>query len=136
MTEQIQIKILRLNTGEDIIGCCLMDDEHGCVGVENPMKVFIRRSQQVGQTMLYILPWLPLEIVEENYATINYDDIITMVDPKESFVEYYNDAVEQYEAKEHNEKLNNKQEEDNEDDPEIMQEMLNALRESKKNRLH
>ena len=136
MTEQIQIKILRLNTGEDIIGCCLMDDEHGCVGVENPMKVFIRRSQQVGQTMLYILPWLPLEIVEENYATINYDDIITMVDPKESFVEYYNNAVEQYEAKEHNEKLNNKQEEDNEDDPEIMQEMLNALRESKKNRLH
>ena len=133
---EIQIKILRLNTGEDIIGCCLMDDEHGCVGVENPMKVFIRRSQQVGQTMLYILPWLPLEIVEENYATINYDDIITMVDPKESFVEYYNDAVEQYEAKEHNEKLNNKQEEDNEDDPEIMQEMLNALRESKKNRLH
>ncbi len=135
MTEQIQIKILRLNTGEDIIGCCLMDDEHGCVGVENPMKVFIRRSQQVGQTMLYILPWLPLEIVEENYATINYDDIITMVDPKQSFVEYYNEAVEQYEAKEHNEKMNNK-EEDEEVDPEHMQEMLNALRESKKNRLH
>lgn len=138
MTEQaeVQIKILRLNTGEDIIGCCLMDDEHGCVSVENPMKVFVRRSQSVGQSMLFILPWLPLEIVEDNFATINYDDIITVIEPKQSFVEYYNEAVEQIEAKELEEKLNTEEEDDEEEDVENMQEMLNALRESKKNRLH
>jgi len=136
MTEQaeVQIKILRLNTGEDIIGCCLMDDEHGCVSVENPMKVFVRRNQSFGQSMLFILPWLPLEIVEDNFVTINYDDIITVIEPKQSFVEYYNGVIEKIEAKELEEKLNTEEEDDG--DVKNMQEMLNALRESKKNRLH
>ena len=136
MTEQteVQVKILRLNTGEDIIGCCLMDDEHGCVGIENPMKVFVKRAN-VGQSMLFILPWLPIEIVADNYVTINYDDIITMVEPKKSFIEYYNNTVEQIEAKELDEELNT-QEEDDDVDEDTMQEMLNALRESKRSKLH
>ena len=85
--------------------------------------------------MLFILPWLPIEIVKDNYVTINYDDIITMVDPKQSFVEYYNTTVEQIEAKELDEELNT-QEEDDDVDEDTMQEMLNALRESKRSKLH
>lgn len=138
MTEllELQIKILRLNTGEDIVGSCLMDDEHGCVSIENPMKVFIKRaSPPLGQTALYMMPWLPLEIIEDNLATINYDDIITVVDPKKSFVEYYNNAVEEYEAQRKAQEGEEEKEEEEIDD-ETMQDMLESLRESKRNRLH
>jgi len=138
MTEllELQIKILRLNTGEDIVGSCLMDDEHGCVSIENPMKVFIKRaSPPLGQTALYMMPWLPLEIIEDNLATINYDDIITVVDPKKSFVEYYNNAVEEYEAQRKAQE-GEEEEEEEEIDDETMQDMLESLRESKRNRLH
>ena len=69
--QEIQIKILRLNTGEDIIGACLMDDENGCVGVDNPMKLYMKRVSMAGQAMLVMAPWLPLEVIEENFATIN-----------------------------------------------------------------
>jgi len=138
MTEllELQIKILRLNTGEDIVGSCLMDDEHGCVSIENPMKVFIKRaSPPLGQTALYMMPWLPLEIIEDNLATINYDDIITVVDPKKSFVEYYNNAVEEYEAQRKAQE-GEEEEEEEEIDDETIQDMLESLRESKRNRLH
>ena len=140
MTEllELQIKILRLNTGEDIVGSCLMDDEHGCVSIENPMKVYIKRaSPPLGQTALYMMPWLPLEIIQENLATINYEDIITVVDPKKSFVEYYNNAIEEIEAKQlKDQELTGEEEDDDDVDEETMQEMLNALKESKRNRLH
>jgi len=139
MTEllELQIKILRLNTGEDIVGFCLMDDEHGCVSIENPMKVHIKRATPpLGQTALYMMPWLPLEIIEDNLATINYDDIITIVDPKKSFVKYYNNAVEEYEIQRKIQENEVEENEENDVDEETLQEMLESLRESKKNRLH
>jgi hypothetical protein len=136
--QEIQIKILRLNTGEDIIGACLMDDEHGCVGVENPMKLHLRRVSMAGQAMLVMLPWLPLEVIEENYATINYDDIITVIDPKRNLIDHYTNTITEIEATMSMDKNDHllEDEEEEEVDEDTMQEMLNSLRESKKNKLH
>lgn len=135
--QEVQIKILRLNTGEDIIGACLMDDEHGCVGVENPMKMHLRRTPVAGQAMLVMLPWLPLEVIEDNFATINYDDIITVVDPKKNLIDHYTNTITEIEASLNTPENELSLEEDEEDvDEDTMQEMLNSLRESKKNRLH
>jgi hypothetical protein len=112
-----------------------MDDEHGCVGVENPMKIHLKRMTAVGQSTLFMIPWLPLEIIEDNYATINYDDIITVVEPKKNLVEHYNNTIEEIEAKmlEDDKEVDT---EENEVDEDTMQEMLNALRASKKSKLH
>ena len=135
--QEVQIKILRLNTGEDIIGACLMDDEHGCVGVENPMKIHLRRVSTAGQAMLVMLPWLPLEVIEENFATINYDDIITVVDPKKNLIDHYTNTIIEIEASMNFTSAEDSLEEDDEDiDEDTMQEMLNSLKESKKNKLH
>jgi len=135
--QEIQIKILRLNTGEDIIGACLMDDEHGCVGVENPMKLHLRRVSMAGQAMLVMLPWLPLEVIEENYATINYDDIITVIDPKRNLIDHYTNTITEIEATMSMDKNDHLLEDEEEEvDEDTMQEMLNSLRESKKNKLH
>jgi len=138
MTEEIQIKILRLNTGEDIIGACLMDDEHGCVGVENPMKLHMRRMPVAGQAMLIMAPWLPLEIIEDNFATINYDDIITVVEPKRKLIDHYTNTVLEIETNLTVNETDLKMEESEEDDvdEDTMQEMLNSLKEAKKGKLH
>lgn len=138
MTEEIQIKILRLNTGEDIIGACLMDDEHGCVGVENPMKLHMRRMPVAGQAMLIMAPWLPLEIIEDNFATINYDDIITVVEPKRKLIDHYTNTVLEIETNLTANETDLKMEESEEDDvdEDTMQEMLNSLKEAKKGKLH
>ena len=43
-----------------------------------------------------MMPWLPLEVIDDEYATLKFEDILTMVDPKEAFVEYYINTVEKY----------------------------------------
>ena len=115
-----------------------MDDEHGCVGVENPMKMHLKGVSMAGQAMLVMAPWLPLEVIEDNYATINYDDIITVVDPKQNLIEHYNNTVLEIEASMNFGKQGELIEDESEEevDEDTMQEMLNSLKESKKNRLH
>lgn len=147
MTNQtIDIKLIRLSTGEDIIANCLMDDATESVMLDNPMQVFVKRVTTVQQTMLVMTPWLPLELLESNIASIHYNDIITVLQPKKSFVEYYHNIVDQY-----NEMISVKQElnfddlnedsEDSEDDEEELdeesiQELMNMYKDHKKNSLH
>ena len=133
--EEIQVKIIRLNTGEDIMGAVLMDDKYRYVSIENPMRVTLKRMANKNQTMLLMAPWLPVELIIDNFATIDYRNIITVVDPKPSFSEYYTNTVIQF-----NEKLNAQEMEevdcdayeyyDEEDDIE------QAVTESKKANIH
>ena len=140
MIQKIEIKMLRLNTGEDIIGECLIDDENSCVNIENPMKVALKRLTSTERTMISMSPWLPLEIIEDNFAVINYADILTIVDPKASFAEYYSSMVEEYNERIELEKqLTEDELEDDEldeEDQEAMQEIIESLKESKKRKLH
>lgn len=141
MTEESNtgVKILRLNTGEDIIANCILDDDSNSVIVNNPMKVVITRAGSLGKTMLLMMPWLPLELVEEDLAAINYDDIITIVNPKNSFIEYYTNTVDQYQAAllSKEEDINEEFEGDEEEfDEDTMKEMLDSLKLKRKSRLH
>lgn len=138
MIQEIKYKIVRLNTGEDIVGACLIDEENSCVNIENPMRIMIKRSAGSSKTMLVMMPWLPVEIVEEDFASINYHDIVTMIEPKFSFVEYYISMVEEFQARIMlEEKIQKEEIEDDEEiDEETMQDMLDALKETKKGRLH
>lgn len=138
MIEEIKYKIVRLNTGEDIIGACLIDDDNSCISIENPMKVYIKRMANANKTMLVMMPWLPLEIIDDDFATINYQDIITVLDPKESFIEYYTSMVEQFEARMRltDDSIEQEDDEDNEMDDSTLQDMLDSLKETKRGRLH
>jgi hypothetical protein len=133
--EEIQVKIIRLNTGEDIMGSVLMDDKHRYVSIEDPMRVILKRMTDKNQTMLLMAPWLPVELLIDNFATIDYCNIVTIVDPKPSFSEYYINTVEQF-----NKKLNSEEMEEidcgayeyYDDEDEIEQ----AVTESKKANIH
>ena len=92
MNELIQgVKIVRLQSGEDIIASIIEDDESEMVMLNNPMHLIFKRTSQ--GTMMVMLPWLPIELIKDNMATIYSSDILTMIDPKDALVEYYGNMI-------------------------------------------
>ena len=92
MNELIQgVKIVRLQSGEDIIASIIEDDESEMIMLDNPMHLIFKRTSQ--GTVMMMLPWLPIELIKDNMATIYSSDILTMVDPKDALVEYYGNLI-------------------------------------------
>ena len=92
MNELLQgVKIVRLQSGEDIIASIIEDDESEMVMLNNPMHLIFKRTSQ--GTMMVMLPWLPIELIKDNIATIYSSDILTMIDPKDALVEYYGNMI-------------------------------------------
>jgi hypothetical protein len=96
MAEYVDVKIIRLVTGEDVVGLCMYDDDKDYVDIENPMKVVLKRVMTDEQTALILLPWLPYEIIEDNSARISNNDIITFITPKASFINYYINLMDKF----------------------------------------
>jgi hypothetical protein len=86
------VKIIRMQTGEDIMASMIGEDEAETVLLEDPMRLIFRRMP-TGQTVMMMMPWLPVELIKDNNALIYNSDIVTIVDPKESMIEYYENLV-------------------------------------------
>jgi hypothetical protein len=86
------IKIIRMQSGEDIIASMIEDKEEGIVTLNNPMTVLFKR-QITGKSVMMMVPWLPVEIIQNNIAAVYSTDVLTVFEPKESLVNYYNKAV-------------------------------------------
>jgi len=97
------IKIIRLQTGEDIIATYVEDDENDAVVLNNPMHILFKRMV-TGQTYMVMMPWLPMELIKENNALIYTEDILTIIEPKDDLVEYYNNVVDNTKLDEGDEK--------------------------------
>ena len=92
MTELLQgVKIVRLQSGEDIIASIIEDNESEMIMLDNPMHLIFKRTSQ--GTMMVMLPWLPIELIKDNIATIYSSDVLTIVDPKDALVEYYGNLI-------------------------------------------
>jgi hypothetical protein len=81
-----------MQTGEDIMASMIGEDEEETVLLTDPMRLIYRRLP-TGQTVLMMMPWLPVELIKDNSALIYNTDIITIIDPKESMIEYYDNLV-------------------------------------------
>ena len=136
------IKIIRMQSGEDILA--EMDSAPNHVRMDNPMRLVFRRLP-TGQTMMLLAPWLPSELVEEDFATISNSDILTLFNPKAKLIEYYNKMVEmQLKRKEEFGKIIDNYLQDEMDDAdieeleteEITAEILEALQNHTSNKLH
>ena len=100
------IKILRLKSGEDIIGSIMANEE--TYDVLDPMTVDVEvRGSNAGH--LIMGNWLPVQLIKHNIATINLEDVLTLLEPQDHFVEYYVNTVEKLrniiKAKEEAEKM-------------------------------
>ncbi len=111
-----EIKLIRLQSGEDIICTCHEDLETKMVMLKDPMTVIYKRIKN--GSILLISPWLPAELIEDNTATIYTSDILTTVEPKLMVKNYYSKLVDSLEKfkKEEEETLKQFLEDDSEGD--------------------
>jgi hypothetical protein len=86
------IRIVRLQSGEDIIADCIPSLDEDTVELKRPMHIIFKRIQ-TGRSIMMMMPWLPVELIKENTAHIYGADILTYIEPKDDLVEYYNNAV-------------------------------------------
>jgi len=135
------IKILRLQSGEDIIANYSIDEESGVVELNRPMTLFFKRLP-TGKSVMIMGPWLPVELIQNNTASLYTQDILTVISPKESLINYYNDVANETEEtlKEQGDEIDmtlssqeDLNEEDIEDDDEDwdMEEILKVVKERK-----
>ena len=81
-----------MQTGEDVMASMIGEEEEETVLLTDPMRLIYRRMP-TGQTVLMMMPWLPVELIKDNNALVYNSDIVTIVDPKESMIEYYENLV-------------------------------------------
>ncbi len=135
------IKIVRLQSGEDVIAN-YTDDEEGSITLTNPMSLMFKRMP-TGRAVMMMSPWLPLELVEDNVACIYAQDILSVFQPKQSIIDYYNTTVMEVEEDRKNEEMNELHdlEEDDlemsvEEEQEAMEELKLLRQDIKKKLLH
>ena len=136
------VKIIRMQTGEDIMASMIGEEEEETVLLEDPMRLIFRRMP-TGQTVMMMMPWLPVELIKDNNALIYNSDIITIVEPKESMIEYYENLViktmlEMEKSEEMIAGLLKAQsgEEDTEDEEYSMEDLIQFVEEVKNRTLH
>jgi hypothetical protein len=103
------------------------------------MRIVFRRLP-TGQTMMMMMPWLPVELIKENSALIYYSDIVTVVEPKESMIRYYDKLVERtLEEMVDSDKLIEDLLEENEEkeiEEDVMEEIVQQIKEVRNKKLH
>ena len=85
------VRIVRLQSGEDIIAGYSGNTNTNVVVLDNPMHLIFKRTSQ--GTVMMMLPWLPIELIKDNIATVLSDDILTIVEPKDDLKEYYHNVI-------------------------------------------
>ena len=142
-TTNNNIKIVRLQSGEDIMADVMENDENELIVLDNPMHIIFKRMP-TGQTVMMMMPWLPIEIIKENNATIYGTDILTVIEPKDDLIEYYGRAV--LEAQEVMEKkrirgindddFDDEEDEDGDEEELQVEDIIDLMREKKNKRIH
>lgn len=134
------VKIIRMQTGEDIMATMIGEDEDETVLLNDPMRLIFRRMP-TGQTILMMMPWLPIELIKDNNALVYNSDIITIIEPKESMVQYYDNLVaktliEMEQSEGMIEQLLKEQQEEQEEEEYSMEELTKFIEEIKNRTLH
>ena len=85
-----------MQSGEDIVASYTHDIETNQATLKGPMRLVFRRLE-TGKTMMVMMPWLPVEVMIENIATVSQKDILTVIEPKAEFIEYYDNTISEIE---------------------------------------
>ena len=137
-TPNTNIKIIRLHGGEDIMANFVESDDQETAILHNPMQVIFKRIP-TGQTVMMMMPWLPIEIIKDNHAIVYTSDILTIVDPKESAIKHYGEVVLEAQKRMDEIDVMSEDEDNDEDDEEeslSTEEIFDILKEKKNKRLH
>jgi hypothetical protein len=141
------VRIVRLQSGEDIIAGYSGNTNTNVVVLDNPMHLIFKRTSQ--GTVMMMLPWLPIELIKDNIATVLSGDILTIVEPKDDLKEYYHNVINTTQMKmlkdntlsQNLREASDEQEDDYEEDedPEgdlTKEDVVEIIKRKKSNRLH
>jgi hypothetical protein len=138
------VRIVRLQSGEDIIAGYSGNTNTNVVVLDNPMHLIFKRTSQ--GTVMMMLPWLPIELIKDNIATVLSGDILTIVEPKDDLKEYYHNVINTTQMKmlkdntlSQNLREASDEEEDEDEDPEgdlTKEDVVEIINRKKTNRLH
>ena len=139
-TPNNNIKIIRLHGGEDIMANFIESDDQETAILHNPMQVIFKRIP-TGQTVMMMMPWLPIEIIKDNHAVVYTSDILTIIDPKDSAIKHYGEVViEAQERMENVDVLSEDDDEDEDDEEEqedlSVEELFEIIKEKKNKSIH
>jgi len=141
-TTESQIKIVRLQSGEDIIADCTAIEDSDTVLLNRPMHIVFKRVS-TGRSVMMMMPWLPIELIKENSAIIYEADILTVINPKDDLVEYYSNAVCDEDVKHATESsirpqlFDNNDDDDGPTDAELdEEELIELLKERRNSKVH
>jgi len=139
-TTESQIKIVRLQSGEDIIADCTAIEDSDTVLLNRPMHIVFKRVS-TGRSVMMMMPWLPIELIKENSAIIY--EVLTVINPKDDLVEYYSNAVCDEDVKHATESSIRPQLFDNDDDDDgptdaelDEEELIELLKERRNSKVH
>ena len=137
LTPNNNIKIVRLQSGEDIMADIIQDEENDTVMLDNPMQVIFKRIP-TGQTVMMMMPWLPIEIIKENNAILYASDILTFIEPKDDLIDYYGTVViEAQQRMEERRNFSPQDDEEDDDEGELdEEELFEVLKERKNQKIH
>ena len=90
------IKIIRLQSGEDVIADYTQVNGDSSVLLTNPMCLIFKRMP-TGRAVMLMSPWLPLELVEKNETWLFEADILSIFQPKSQIIDYYTNTVKEVE---------------------------------------
>ena len=138
------VRIVRLQSGEDIIAGYSGNTNTNVVVLDNPMHLIFKRTSQ--GTVMMMLPWLPIELIKDNIATVLSGDILTIVEPKDDLKEYYHNVINTTQMKmlkdntlSQNLREAVDEEDDEDEDPEgelTREDVAEIINRKKSNRLH
>ena len=134
------VKLIRMQSGEDIMASMFEEENSDQIQINDPMRIVFRRLP-TGQTVMMMMPWLPVELIKENSAMIYYSDIVTVVEPKESMIRYYDKLVERTieEMADSDKMIDNlleEQEQEEDVQHQIIEEVIQSIHEAKNKKLH
>jgi hypothetical protein len=86
------VKLIRLNSGEDIVA--YLEEEDNNYLLLTPMAVFVKRLNS-GKTLMMISTWLPNELVEDEIISISKDKVLLVMQPKKELLVYYQKSLDE-----------------------------------------
>ena len=139
------VRIVRLQSGEDIIAGYSGNTNTNVVVLDNPMHLIFKRTSQ--GTVMMMLPWLPIELIKDNIATVLSGDILTIVEPKDDLKEYYHNVINTTQMKmlkdntlsQNLREAADEEDDDEDEDPEgelTREDVAEIINRKKSNRLH
>lgn len=91
------IKILKLKTTEDVI--CFYEKRENTIKMTNPLSVYIEYNVKTNSQNLVMNYWLPINLIKEQSVEIESSEILTTMEPKEEFKEYYLNFINKLDKK-------------------------------------